>query len=210
MDPRLAARNMPDGPASSSSDASSGSESDGEDGAIFERHQHYFSMVDDDDARNGVDEEDDDSSNVPTGAFLGEEDDNDAVDQASQPQRQGVQVRMEMPSSSHSDAPMPHHQQQQQHGSASSATHHRRQHHDHPFPQQSNAPYVPPTASAPVTSHFDAILECLDLLRSMRNDDSVSKEDVIQSLESMLNSMLSTVMMHSFATSMSVRGWRVE
>lgn len=70
--------------------------------------------------------------------------------------------------------------------------------------------YTPPTASAPVTSHFDALLECLDLLRTMERDQSVNKQDVIDSLRSMLNNMLSTVLMHSFATSMSVRGWRVE
>lgn len=70
--------------------------------------------------------------------------------------------------------------------------------------------YAPATASAPVTSHFDALLECLDLIRSMEHDESVDKQDVIDSLRSMLNNMLSTVMMHSFSTSMSVKGWSVE
>lgn len=69
--------------------------------------------------------------------------------------------------------------------------------------------YMPETASTPVTSHFDAVLECIDLLRHMEADPSVDKQDVIESMHSMLNNMLSTVMMHSFATSMSVSGWRV-
>jgi hypothetical protein len=54
------------------------------------------------------------------------------------------------------------------------------------------------------------VLECLDLLRTMERDESVQKQDVIDSLSSMLNNMLKTIMMHSFATSMSVSGWRVE
>ena len=70
--------------------------------------------------------------------------------------------------------------------------------------------HMPPTSSTPVTSHFDAVLECLDLLHTMNEDQSVSKKDVIESLRSMLNNMLKTIMMHSFATSMSVSGWRVE
>jgi len=69
---------------------------------------------------------------------------------------------------------------------------------------------MPASASTPVTLHFDALLECLDLLGSMEEEESVTKQDVIESLRSMLNNMLSTVMMHSFASSMSVRGWRVE
>jgi hypothetical protein len=69
----------------------------------------------------------------------------------------------------------------------------------------------PATASAPVTSHFDALLECLDMLRLMEEDnDNITKQDVIDSMRSMLHNMLSTVMMHSFSTSMSVKGWRVE
>jgi hypothetical protein len=74
----------------------------------------------------------------------------------------------------------------------------------------SSTPYVPPTSSTPVTNYFDAVLECLDLLRVMRADASVDKEDVIQSLQSMLHNMLSTVMMNNFTTSMSVQGWKVE
>ena len=69
---------------------------------------------------------------------------------------------------------------------------------------------MPASASTPVTLHFDALLECLDLIASMEEDESVAKQDVIDSLRSMLNNMLSTVMMHSFSSSMSVRGWRVE
>jgi len=69
---------------------------------------------------------------------------------------------------------------------------------------------MPPSSSTPVNSHFDAVLECLDLLRTMERDESVQKQDVIDSLSSMLNNMLKTIMMHSFATSMSVSGWRVE
>ena len=69
---------------------------------------------------------------------------------------------------------------------------------------------MPASASTPVTMHFDALLECLDLIASMEEDDSVDKQDVIDSLRSMLNNMLSTVMMHSFSSSMSVRGWRVQ
>jgi hypothetical protein len=69
----------------------------------------------------------------------------------------------------------------------------------------------PATASAPVTSHFDALLECLDMLRLMEEDnDNITKQDVIDSMRSMLHNMLSTVMMHNFSTSMSVKGWRVE
>lgn len=69
---------------------------------------------------------------------------------------------------------------------------------------------MPESASTPVTLHFDALLECLDLIASMEEDDSVDKQDALDSLRSMLNNMLSTVMMHSFSSSMSVRGWRVE
>jgi hypothetical protein len=68
----------------------------------------------------------------------------------------------------------------------------------------------PRTASAPITSHFDAVLECISVLRSMRDDEAVCKQDVIECIEPMLNSMLSSVLMHSFCTSMSVRGWKVE
>ena len=68
---------------------------------------------------------------------------------------------------------------------------------------------MPATASTPVTSHFDAVLECLDVLRIMEADESVSKQDVIDSLQPMLHNMLSTVLMHSFATNMAVKGWRV-
>lgn len=69
---------------------------------------------------------------------------------------------------------------------------------------------MPPSASTPVTSHFDAILECHDLLSCMEENSSVDKQDVIDSIRSMLNTMLSTVMMHNFSTSMSVQGWRVQ
>jgi hypothetical protein len=69
---------------------------------------------------------------------------------------------------------------------------------------------MPHSASTPVTSHFDAILECLDLLRLMESDVNVSKQDVVDSIRSMHHNMLSTIMMHSFSTSMSVKGWRVE
>jgi hypothetical protein len=77
-------------------------------------------------------------------------------------------------------------------------------------PSAGSGSYMPPTESTPVTSHFDALLECLDLLRLMESDDNVNKQDVIDSLRSMIHNMFSTVMMHSFSTSMSVRGWRVE
>jgi hypothetical protein len=77
--------------------------------------------------------------------------------------------------------------------------------------QQQQQQQGPATASAPVTSHFDALLECLDMLRLMEEDnDNITKQDVIDSMRSMLHNMLSTVMMHSFSTSMSVKGWRVE
>ena len=69
---------------------------------------------------------------------------------------------------------------------------------------------MPSSASTPVTSHFDAILECLDLVACMETDQSVEKQDVINSLRSMLNNMLSTVLMHNFSTSTSVQGWRVQ
>lgn len=69
---------------------------------------------------------------------------------------------------------------------------------------------MPPSASTLVTSHFDAILECQDLLSCMEGNPSVEKQDVIDSIRSMLNTMLSTVMMHNFSTSMSVQGWRVQ
>lgn len=70
--------------------------------------------------------------------------------------------------------------------------------------------YMPSTIATPVTSHFDAVLECIDLLRSMQTDQNVDKHDVIDSLNSMLHNMLSTIMMHNFSTSMSVSGWVVE
>lgn len=70
--------------------------------------------------------------------------------------------------------------------------------------------YMPDTVSTPVTSHFDALLECIDLLRHMEADQSVDKQDVVDSLRSLLHNMLSSVMMHSLATSMSVNGWFVE
>ena len=70
--------------------------------------------------------------------------------------------------------------------------------------------HVPATISSPVTSHFDAVLECIDLLRHMKNDMNVEKQDVIDSMESMLHGMLSTIMMNNFATSMSVNGWVVQ
>ena len=69
---------------------------------------------------------------------------------------------------------------------------------------------MPASASTPVKSHFDAVLECLDLLRTMQDDASVQKRDVIDSLSSMLNNMLKTIIMHNFTTSMSVTGWRIE
>jgi hypothetical protein len=69
---------------------------------------------------------------------------------------------------------------------------------------------MPDSASVPVSSHFDAILECLDTLRVVQVDDRYTKDDVIETLKPMLENMLSTVMMHSFTTSMSVRGWAVE
>ena len=65
---------------------------------------------------------------------------------------------------------------------------------------------MPATASTPVTLHFDVILECLNLLRLMESDENVSKQDVVDSIRSMMHNMLSTVMMHSFATSMLVKG----
>jgi hypothetical protein len=69
----------------------------------------------------------------------------------------------------------------------------------------------PASASTPVTSHFDALLECLDLLRLMEEEgENVTRQDVIDTMRSMLQNMLSTVMMHTFSTSMSVKGWRVE
>jgi len=89
-------------------------------------------------------------------------------------------------------------------------------HHEQTGPSSSSSPattpslHMPPTASTPVTSHFDAILECLDLLRLMESDVNVSKQDAVDSIRSMLHNMLSTVMMHSFSTSMSVKGWRIE
>ena len=69
---------------------------------------------------------------------------------------------------------------------------------------------APSTASAPITSHIDALIECLDALRRMQREELVTKQDVIESLHSMLSSMLSSVLMHNFSTSMSVKGWRVE
>jgi hypothetical protein len=39
---------------------------------------------------------------------------------------------------------------------------------------------------------------------------NVTRKDVIDTMLSMLQNMLSTVMMHTFSTSMSVKGWRVE
>ena len=69
---------------------------------------------------------------------------------------------------------------------------------------------MPKTASAPVTSHFDALLECLDLVRLMERDASVGKQDVIDSVRPMLQTMLSTILMHNFATNMVVKGWRVQ
>lgn len=77
-------------------------------------------------------------------------------------------------------------------------------------PASTTTYHMPATANTPVTSHFDALLECLDLLRLMEADENVTKQDVTDSIRAMLNNMLSTVMMHSFATSMSVKGWRVE
>lgn len=79
-----------------------------------------------------------------------------------------------------------------------------------PGPATGEPGSMPSNASAPITSHFDAVLECLDVLRSMRDDDSVSKQDVVECIRPMLHSMLSSGLMHSYCTSMSVRGWKVE
>jgi hypothetical protein len=78
----------------------------------------------------------------------------------------------------------------------------------HSAPAASSA--APATASEPVKFHFDAVVECLDSLRRMQNEERVTKQDVIDSLSSMLGNMLSSILMHNFATSMSVKGWRVE
>lgn len=78
-----------------------------------------------------------------------------------------------------------------------------------PHPPAPSPMAMPASASTPVTSHFDAMLECLDLISAMEKDCAVDKQDVIDSIRSMLNNMLSTVLTHNFATSMSVQGWRV-
>jgi hypothetical protein len=92
----------------------------------------------------------------------------------------------------------------------------RSDHHPHqssglPRPHVQKTQAGPASASTPVTSHFDALLECLDLLRLMEEEGAnVTRKDVIDTMRSMLQNMLSTVMMHTFSTSMSVKGWRVE
>jgi hypothetical protein len=92
----------------------------------------------------------------------------------------------------------------------------RSDHHPHqssglPRPHVQKNQAGPASASTPVTSHFDALLECLDLLRLMEEEGkNVTRKDVIDTMRSMLQNMLSTVMMHTFSTSISVKGWRVE
>ena len=69
---------------------------------------------------------------------------------------------------------------------------------------------MPSSASVPVASHFDAILECLDTLRAVEQDEAYTKQDVIDTMRPMLQNMLSTVMMHTYTTSMSVKGWTLQ
>lgn len=70
--------------------------------------------------------------------------------------------------------------------------------------------HMPASASEPITSHFDAILECLDMLRDIEFNEGYTKQDVVDSIRPMLQNMLSTSMMHSFTTSMSMKGWVVQ
>lgn len=69
---------------------------------------------------------------------------------------------------------------------------------------------APETLSAPITNHFDAVLECLDFLRMAEEDEQVEKQEVVDALRSRLHNMLSKVLLGNTITSMSMLGWRLE
>lgn len=64
--------------------------------------------------------------------------------------------------------------------------------------------------SSPITNHFDAVLECLDFLKSAEEDEQVDKKDVVDALRSRLHNMVSKVLLGNTITSMSMLGWRLE
>lgn len=69
---------------------------------------------------------------------------------------------------------------------------------------------APETLASPITNHFDAVLECLDFLRTVEEDEQVDKREVVDALRSRLHNMLSKVLLGNTITSMSMLGWRME
>ncbi len=67
----------------------------------------------------------------------------------------------------------------------------------------------PSTCSAPITSHFDSILECLDFLEMSESDTETDKKEVINGMKSRLNNMVSKVLVSNSITSMSMQGWKL-
>lgn len=76
--------------------------------------------------------------------------------------------------------------------------------------KQAAAPAFPETASTPITSHFDSVLECLDFIRSAEDDPQIDKQEVIETIRGRLHNMVSKILLGNTITSMSMMGWRLE
>ena len=94
---------------------------------------------------------------------------------------------------------------------ATAETESRQQQHCQKHQQkQAAAPAFPETASTPITSHFDSVLECLDFIRSAEDDPQIDKQEVIETIRGRLHNMVSKILLGNTITSMSMMGWRLE
>jgi hypothetical protein len=71
-------------------------------------------------------------------------------------------------------------------------------------------PLFPETASTPISSHFDSVLECLDFIRVAEEDPQIDKQEVIETIRGRLHNMVSKILLGNTITSMSMMGWRLE
>jgi hypothetical protein len=60
-----------------------------------------------------------------------------------------------------------------------------------------------------ITSHFDAVVECCGFLKACSMDDSVSKQDVIDSMEMRMHILIKRAVANATFPYMSMDGWEI-
>jgi hypothetical protein len=60
-----------------------------------------------------------------------------------------------------------------------------------------------------VNNHFDAIVECCNFLKEVRHNDSVGKQDVIDSMEMRMHIIIKRVVANATFPYMPIHAWQI-